>query len=76
MIHSFECKHFTRGITQVSLLDNKVLLWCALVLALTTFPVIYIPIVNNQVFLVGSLTWEWGIIVCTLYLPPAECWLI
>lgn len=67
MIHALECKHFTRGILQVNLFDNKVLLWCAVVLALTTFPIVYIPRINDDVFLIGSLGWEWGIIV--IYKP-------
>ena len=36
MIHALECKHFSRGLFQVDLRDNKVLLWCAVVLTLTT----------------------------------------
>ena len=63
MIHSLECKHFSRGMFQVDLRDNKILLWCAIVLTLATFPVIYIPTINDKVFLVGSLKWEWGIVV-------------
>lgn len=63
MIHSLECKHFTKSLFRVDLLDNKVLLWCVVVLSLMTFPVVYIPRINDDVFLVGSLTWEWGIVV-------------
>jgi len=63
MIHALECKHVSKGIFQVDLKDNKILLWCAVVLVLTTFPVIYIPRINDDVFLVGSLKWEWGIVV-------------
>lgn len=67
MIHSFECKHFTKSIFKMNLLDNKVLLWCAVVLALTTFPIVYIPVINTRVFLIEPLEWEWGIIVSTLH---------
>ena len=66
MVHSLECKHFTKGLFQMNLLDNKVLLWCALVLALTTFPIVYIPTINDRVFLIESLEWEWGIIVSAM----------
>ncbi|WWC90206.1 potassium/sodium efflux P-type ATPase, fungal-type [Kwoniella dendrophila CBS 6074] len=62
MIHGLECKHFTKGIMQVNLRDNKILLWSVLVLALGTFPVVYIPVINDRVFLHGSLKWEWGIV--------------
>jgi len=74
MIHSLQCKHFSRGIFQVNLLDNKVLLWCALVLMLTTFPIVYIPVINDKVFLIGSLGWEWGIVfgMILVYLASSE----
>ncbi|WWC97573.1 potassium/sodium efflux P-type ATPase, fungal-type [Kwoniella sp. B9012] len=62
MIHGLECKHFSKGIMQVNLKDNKVLLWSVFVLALGTFPVVYIPVINNKVFLHGALKWEWGIV--------------
>jgi Na+-exporting ATPase len=67
----------------MNLRDNKVLLWCAVVLILATvrlslspymalmfpqFPVVYIPTINNEVFLVGALKWEWGIVVCVFFL--------
>lgn len=27
------------------------------------FPIVYIPVINDKVFLIGSLGWEWGIVV-------------
>jgi magnesium-transporting ATPase (P-type) len=74
MIHSFECKHFSRGLFQVNLRDNKVLLWCAIVLMLSTFPVVYIPVINNKVFKIGALEWEWGIVfgMILVYLASTE----
>ncbi|WWD22658.1 potassium/sodium efflux P-type ATPase, fungal-type [Kwoniella shandongensis] len=74
MIHALECKHFSKGLWQINLRDNKVLLWCAVVLCLATFPVVYIPTINNEVFLVGSLKWEWGIVfgMILVYLAATE----
>ena len=76
MIHALECKHFSKGILQVNLLDNKVLLWCAVVLLLTTFPIVYIPVINNKVFKIGGLKWEWGIVfgMIIVYLASTEAW--
>lgn len=76
MVHALECKHFTLSIFQIDLLDNKVLLWCALVLLLSTFPVVHIPVINNKVFLINGLGWEWGIVFGMLfvYLLTAEAW--
>ncbi len=68
MIHSLECKRFSRSLLQLDLSDNKVLLWCAVVLKLSTFPVVYMPTITNQVFLLSSLNWEWGIVVCPSFL--------
>jgi magnesium-transporting ATPase (P-type) len=64
MIHALECKHMYRGIAQVDLKDNKVLLWCVVVLALSTFPIVYIPVINDRVFFIGGLKWEWGYVFC------------
>nr|ODN85706.1 potassium/sodium efflux P-type ATPase, fungal-type [Cryptococcus depauperatus CBS 7841] len=61
MIHAIECKHFSKGIGQIDWMDNKVLLWCVVVLSLSTFPIVYIPRINDSVFLIGGLKWEWGI---------------
>ena len=43
MIHSLECKHFTLSIFQIDLLDNKVLLWCAGLLLLSTVRILLEP---------------------------------
>ena len=62
MIHALECKHVTKGLLQIDLRDNSVLLWCVVVLTLSTFPIVYIPVINDKVFKIGSLKWEWGIV--------------
>lgn len=36
MIHALECKHLSRGLAQINLRDNMVLLWCVIVLSLST----------------------------------------
>ncbi|WVO20606.1 potassium/sodium efflux P-type ATPase, fungal-type [Cryptococcus decagattii] len=74
MIHALECKHLSRGLAQINLRDNRVLLWCVIVLSLSTFPVVYIPVINNKVFLLGGPRWEWGIIfgMIFVYLGATE----
>lgn len=91
MIHSLECKHFTKSLLQIDLFDNKVLLWCAGLLLLSTvsklslgvyfdvdeqFPVVHIPVINDKVFLVKGLGWEWGIVfgMILVYLCTTELW--
>lgn len=43
MILAFGCKHTTRSVFKMNLLDNKLLIWSAGLLSLSVFPVIYIP---------------------------------
>ncbi len=62
MIHSLECKHLEKGIFQVDLMDNKLLLWSAFALSLSVFPVVYIPAISDYAFQVLGLTWEWGLV--------------
>ncbi|BEJ14512.1 hypothetical protein CspHIS471_0402790 [Cutaneotrichosporon sp. HIS471] len=74
MIHALECKHMLRGLFQINLMDNKVLLWCVVALSLTTFPIVYIPVINNKVFMIEGLKWEWGIVfgMILVYLAATE----
>ncbi|EJT47518.1 calcium-transporting ATPase 3 [Trichosporon asahii var. asahii CBS 2479] len=62
LLHAFQCKHATRSIFRIDLRNNPTLLWCVVVLVLSTFPVIYIPVINNKVFLIAPIDWEWGIV--------------
>ncbi|TXT04305.1 hypothetical protein VHUM_04192 [Vanrija humicola] len=62
LIHALQCKHSTMSLFKMNLMDNKVLLWCVVVLVLSMFPVVYIPVINDKVFLIGQLKWEWGIV--------------
>lgn len=66
MAHSFECKHLERGIFQVNLLDNKILIWSSLACALTVFPAIYIPVINDYAFQMTGIGYEWGLIAAAL----------
>ncbi|KAJ9125453.1 hypothetical protein QFC22_000414 [Naganishia vaughanmartiniae] len=62
MIHSLECKHLEKGLFQMDLMDNKLLLWSAFALSLSVFPVLYIPKISDYAFQVLGLKWEWGIV--------------
>lgn len=65
MIHAFVCKHPTQSILRMNLLENKVLLWSVVILGVSVFPVVYIPVINNKVFLLFSIKWEWGMVVAS-----------
>lgn len=62
MVHAITCKHPTRSMFKMNWLDNKTLLFSAAIIILSAFPVIYIPVINNDVFLLDDLNWEWGMV--------------
>lgn len=74
MVHAFTCKHPTKSVLQMNFLDNKTLLASVVVLTLSVFPVVYIPVINEEVFLLASLGWEWGMIFASviIYMACAE----
>jgi len=74
MVHSLTCKNLTRSLFRMKLFENTFLLWSAGCLALTVFPILYIPEVNHRVFQVDGLTWHWGLVFgqLVLYLVLAE----
>ena len=68
IIHAFVCKHPTRSVFRMNWIENKALLWSAVVLLISVFPVIYIPVINDKVFLLFPIKWEWGMVFAsTLY---------
>jgi len=74
MVHALTCKHDTKSVFQMKLWDNKTLLVSVVVIILSVFPIIYIPVINNDVFLLGDLHWEWGMVFASqiIYLALAE----
>jgi len=66
LVHAFNCKHPTQSIFRMNLIENKPLLWSVTVLILSVFPVIYIPVINDKVFLLFPIAWEWGMVVASM----------
>lgn len=56
--------------------DNQFLFWSVVIAAVSVFPVVYIPVLNTNVFKHTAITWEWGVVVgCTiLYVLGVEAW--
>jgi magnesium-transporting ATPase (P-type) len=50
----------------MNLIENKPLLWSVTILILSVFPVIYIPVINDKVFLLFPIAWEWGMVVASM----------
>lgn len=55
---------------------NKFLLGAVIGGLLVTFPVVYIPTINQVVFKHHGLTWEWGVVIAcvVVYLALVETW--
>ncbi|GAB1217823.1 hypothetical protein ATERTT37_007066 [Aspergillus terreus] len=67
-------KYFTQWMHDVW--RNKFLFWSIMVGWITAFPVIYIPVINHDVFKHTGITWEWGIVFveAVLFFAGVEAW--
>jgi P-type Na+/K+ transporter len=56
--------------------ENKFLFWAVVLGGVSVFPVVYIPVVNTEVFKHTAISWEWAIVVAALFLFVAgvELW--
>jgi magnesium-transporting ATPase (P-type) len=56
--------------------SNKLLFWSVMLGFFTIFPVLYIPMINRQVFKHTGISWEWGIVLVTtvLFFAGVEVW--
>lgn len=55
---------------------NRFLFWAVMVGVLTPFPIIYIPVINREVFRHDALTWEWALVAgsLVLFIGAVESW--
>ncbi|KAK9481165.1 hypothetical protein V1514DRAFT_345528 [Lipomyces japonicus] len=89
LLTAWEVKHFGRSLFNLdpfrhkskfsifpALYYNKFLFWAVIGGFLGTFPVIYIPIINKDVFKHLGISWEWGVVAaaCVVYLAVVEVW--
>lgn len=89
LVTAWEVKHFSRSLFNLdpsryrgkfsifkALVHNGFLLWAVVAGFLITFPVIYIPVVNETVFKHRGITWEWGVVFGCLvcYVAFVEAW--
>lgn len=56
--------------------ENKFLFWSVVIAAVSVFPVVYIPVLNESVFKHTAISWEWGVVVgfTILYVVGVEMW--
>ncbi|OJJ51987.1 hypothetical protein ASPSYDRAFT_165352 [Aspergillus sydowii CBS 593.65] len=89
LITAWEVKHFCRSLFNMDpvmfpqkfsifpiLWRNHFLFWAVIAGFVVTFPVIYLPVVNQVVFKHHAITWEWGIVFgcMAVYLACIESW--
>jgi len=88
LVTSWEVKHFHRSLFAMderysgplsvfkTIYHNKFLFWSVIAGFLITFPLIYIPVFNTEVFKHRGLTWEWGVVAggVVLYIALIESW--
>lgn len=55
---------------------NQFLFWSIVAGSMTTFPIIYIPVLNHVVFKHTGISWEWGIVFveAVLFFLGVELW--
>lgn len=89
LVTAWEVKHFSRSLFNLdpvkyrgqwtllkALMYNRFLLWAVVAGFVVTFPVIYIPFINQTVFKHKGIGWEWGMVLGSLvcYVGFVEAW--
>lgn len=90
LILAWECIHPTNSLlhmrqdtdnpwwkqTAIDLWSNQFLFWSVLAGVVTVFPVVYIPVINDKVFLHKPIGYEWGVAVgfSICFFIGAEAW--
>ncbi|KAG0624727.1 hypothetical protein M758_3G269600 [Ceratodon purpureus] len=73
LFHAYNCRHLraslftTEGGGRSRFFANKVLVASVFIGAVMPIPTLYIPTLNTDIFKQGGLTWEWVIVMITLF---------
>lgn len=89
LVTAWEAKHFTRSLFNMhpekyrgplsvfkTIWANQFLFWAAVAGFVLTFPLVYLPVINEVVFKHMGIGWEWGIVAAgiVVYLCVVESW--
>ncbi|KAI7776432.1 hypothetical protein LA080_005387 [Diaporthe eres] len=89
LVTAWEAKHFTRSLFDMhpekyrgplsvfkTVWANQFLFWAAVAGFVLTFPLVYLPVINEVVFKHMGIGWEWGIVAAgiVVYLCVVESW--
>ncbi|KAL5401513.1 hypothetical protein PMIN03_011440 [Paraphaeosphaeria minitans] len=90
LVTAWEVKHFARSLFHLypdstaprglsvfsAVWHNRFLFWAVTAGFAAMFPIVYLPVINRQVFKHGSMTWEWGVSIgcVAMYIAAIEVW--
>lgn len=56
------------------LAENRFLFWAVVFGAVSVFPVVYIPVLNRNMFKHTAISWDWGVVIATTVLSTSSAW--
>jgi potassium/sodium efflux P-type ATPase len=74
LFHAYNCRHLRASLItkegggRSRFFENKVLMISVFVGAVVPIPTLYIPTLNTKIFKQKGLTWEWGMIIITVFI--------
>lgn len=90
LVTAWEVKHFARSLFNLypnattprgisvfpTVWRNRFLFWAVTAGFVIMFPIVYLPVINRQVFKHGAITWEWGVAfgAVAIYIGAIEVW--
>ncbi|OAG04369.1 sodium transport ATPase 5 [Paraphaeosphaeria sporulosa] len=90
LVTAWEVKHFARSLFNLypdstatrglsvfpAIWRNRFLFWAVTAGFTIMFPIVYLPVINRQVFKHGAMTWEWGVSFgcVAIYIAAIEVW--
>lgn len=90
LVTAWEVKHFSRSLFNLypdsrappglsvfsAVWRNRFLFWAVTAGFSIMFPIVYIPVINHEVFKHGAIDWEWGVSLgcVVIYVAAIESW--
>ncbi|KAJ4293420.1 hypothetical protein N0V90_008703 [Kalmusia sp. IMI 367209] len=90
LVTAWEVKHFARSLFNLypdsttpcaisvfpTVWRNRFLFWAVTAGFTIMFPIVYLPVINREVFKHGAITWEWGVSFgcVAIYVAAIETW--
>ncbi|KAJ3337327.1 hypothetical protein HDU93_001232 [Gonapodya sp. JEL0774] len=71
LVHGFNCRHARKSAFKSRLHANKLLLGVFVFGLVSTVATIYIPFLNTDIFMQSRMTWEWGLVIGSVFIFQA-----